>query len=256
MTTHQHILAATAIRRDGQVWIPCIDPGCEAGFHVELVEHRFPRAVCGVPLDLQDVDGVGAIVKLVCDEATHDYQLDTIPLAPGALVLDIGAHVGTVSCYFAKTRPDLRVVAVEPGDLQWTLLERNVYANLPDALPAHQHHAYHVAVTGNRRLVSLTAPSDNSGAGSIYAGGAPTIQSVTLIDVLDEHGPRAGLLKIDCEGAEHEVLTDDVLDRVDFLVGEFHHCPARGHDAHALHARVVDRLGADRVRVTVVEVAP
>jgi len=254
--THPHVPAATGIRRDGRVCIPCAVPECDAGFAFELLEHRFPLAVCGVPLDLQDVEGVGAIVKLACDEATYEYRLDSIPLAPDALVLDIGAHVGTVSCYFAKTRSDLRVVAVEPGDPQWALLSRNVEVNLPPDPPSGRHHAYHVAVTGDRRTVALAQSPMNSGSASIYTDGEATIQSVTLTDLLDEHGPRAGLLKIDCEGAEHEVLTDDVLDRVDYLVGEFHHCPARGHDAHALLDRVRARLGADRVRVTVVEVAP
>lgn len=255
---HVHRWAPTALDiGGGHTAAPCLSPACPAAVVFAIDAVAFPLSVCGVPLDLHDVDGPGAVVKITCYEATHEYQLDTIPIAPGALVLDIGAHVGTVSCYYAKTRPDVRIVAVEPSDVLWELLQQNLHANTTFGPPDGSHHAYHGAVTGDGRGVTVYGDSAaNSGGGSIYSDGAAIYrgESSTLGALLDTHGPCAALLKIDCEGAEHEVLTDDVLTRVDFLVGEFHHAPARGHDAYALLARVRQTLGADKVRVTVVNV--
>lgn len=280
-TPHDHIWSHTALwTAPGELSTPCVFNGCADALVVWQRQHvainTFPLAICGTPLDLRDVDGPGAVVKLVCHEATHVYRLDTIPLEPGDLVLDIGAHVGAVSCWVAKVHPAVEVHAVEPMgklfDLALRNIERNVGAvesmvTISD--PAMHSVEYNVgafrvtvwnrAVTSDGRSVAIVGRlSANSGGASIYDTHLATdeddggwVESVTLESLLTR---RAKLLKIDCEGAEHEVLTDAVLEQVDWLVGEFHHAPSRGHDAHALLARVQAKLGADKVRVTVVNV--
>jgi hypothetical protein len=64
---------------------------------------------------------------------------------------------------------------------------------------------------------------------------------VTLDDIFAEHGlERCKLLKIDCEGSEHEILlSTGVLPRVEHLAGEFHingRLRAQGHSIERLRA--------------------
>lgn len=251
---HVHQWATTALQLlDGRVAAPCADGTCDAAMVFVVQPGAFPLAVCDVPLDLIDLPGAGAVVKVACHEATHDYQLDTIPVPHGGTVLDIGAHVGTVSCYYTKARPDVRVCAIEPVRRLFDLLVRNLAMN-----GGTKARVLHVAVGAADVAVLRGDMGRNTGGATAYGGSGAVIESVPCVSLErlldDNHIDHVDLLKIDCEGAEHDVLTDAVLGRVGFLIGEFHHAPSRGHDAHALLARAQARIGEDRVRVTVVNV--
>lgn len=58
-----------------------------------------------------------------------------------------------------------------------------------------------------------------------------TVRGGTLADILRAAGPRVRLLKLDCEGAEQELLACEDLSRVDEVRGEAHDwCSGRtGH---------------------------
>jgi len=72
--------------------------------------------------------------------------------------------------------------------------------------------------------------TSNSGGTSIYGGGwnaeqTVEVQSITLERIFKWNDiDRCALLKIDCEGAEYEILEagEQYLDRIDWLMGEFH----------------------------------
>jgi hypothetical protein len=109
-------------------------------------------------------------------------------------------------------------------------------------------------VTADRRTLSLARPPSNSGgAGGYYnlTDGYATSQvgSTTLDDIFDEYVPGScRLLKVDCEGAEHKILSpSQVLGRVEWFSGEFHinsRLAANGCSNQALFefvARFVDR---------------
>lgn len=149
---------------------------------------------------------------------------------PGAVVLDIGAHIGSFSM-LAAARGAARVVALEPGSSNFELLQRNAL-NFP--------------VIETRRIAAW--PDDNHGASLIWrpcgthenTGGASVlpvsdISGYTLIDqgaeavgivVFDELLCELGavdILKIDAEGSEYPLLLgSSELGRVRAIVGEYH----------------------------------
>jgi hypothetical protein len=63
-------------------------------------------------------------------------------------------------------------------------------------------------------------------------------------------------LKIDCEGSEHEILrAAHVLDRVEYLSGEFHinaRLTALGHSLEGLRDFAARFIPPERIRVTAV----
>lgn len=225
--THAHDWYPTGLWVDGLFCRPCREPGCTAALcltpdRVESIRDGvFPMAVGGVALDIED-DPRGGVAKIVIRELSDSYLINQMEFKLGDVILDIGAHVGIVSCYIGKRWPEVRIYAFEPVPDNYRRLQRNLAANGVTSVRPFQ-----LALTGNGRRVAMSAdPAVNSGGGSIL-GRNPTLRvpSTTLTNVFAKLAPdRVALLKIDCEGAEYEVLTagETLLDRVDALVGEFH----------------------------------
>lgn len=62
-----------------------------------------------------------------------DYFRSGLELAPGMVVLDIGANIGMFSLELLRRCPGARVLAFEPAPETFGYLERNVRALFPDA---------------------------------------------------------------------------------------------------------------------------
>lgn len=195
--------------------------------------------VNGIDLDLED-HPEGGIVKIVCEEIRNAYGLDEIPFEKGDVALDIGAHVGVVSVYLAKRYPEITVYAFEPVPDNFARLERNI-EGLKNVIPVP------AAVTGDGRVVTLHGNlSQNSGGSSMFVpNGHETFQapSLTLQEIFERYRlERVKLLKLDCEGAEYGILGMDesLLERVDYLVAEFHTPPGDPEKLYELCARHLD----------------
>lgn len=124
---------------------------------------------------------------------------------PGATVLDVGANIGwyTVNCA-AAVGPTGRVVAVEPGAANVSLLLRSVSANRFDnvvTLP--------VALSDRAGIAILQREYGSNGA--LFPNdrrGTPSDQlvSVLTLDLLEGVFDRLDVMKIDVEGIEPLVL--------------------------------------------------
>lgn len=258
---HQHTWLKTGLYGpDGALFIPCQDPTCEAALRLAHTQDTQGRVVGGwgmqagdIPLTIEDAPD-GAVAKIVCKEITQSYHLDALDLQPGDVVIDIGAHVGVVSTYLAKRYAGIRIIAVEPVPANVERLRRNLVANGV----ADQVEVIARAVTSDGRMVAIRGDlSSNSGGSGLHGRGTVlcTVGSMTLAELVRmAGGARVALLKIDCEGAEYEILQahDAPLDHIDRLVGEFHPLPGEQSDALAQHCatyipEVV--IGGTRVRV-------
>jgi FkbM family methyltransferase len=200
-----------------------------------------------------DLTGSTALGSVADDLRRDAYRLADLELTPGDVVVDIGAHVGLVSMAIARRHPRVAVYALEPMPVTFLLLKRNLGRNaVANVIPMQ------VAVTGDGRDLHLQMwPGNTGGATGFLAGRSEEATSVdapgaTLDDLFTGLGiTRCRLLKIDCEGAEHEILTTTgVLDRVDEVRAEFHinaHLEAQGHSIDALAGHVSAAVGADHL---------
>ena len=143
----------------------------------------------------------------------HDYDIPGFVIAKDMIVIDVGANQGFFSLYAASK--GAIVYAIEPCSDNFAVLQENVSTNGVD----NQVKLLNAAVTGRTGKIPLFVGLDASGqilSGTVSTcndnrGGkkvqAREVESVTLDFLLDElHIGRCDFLKMDCEGAEYEIL--------------------------------------------------
>jgi FkbM family methyltransferase len=208
----------------------------------------------GTELFIGDVAGSIAATWVANETFLDEYGLGRIAFDPGDVVIDIGAHVGLFAIYLAKRHPAISVLAFEPDPVNFNNMLANIAANRVMNVVPHP-----LAVTRDARPFTLDRPPGNSAAACGYLGrrdgfARATAASTTLDGIFERFAiARCKLLKIDCEGAEYEILTSTaVLDRVDWLSGEFHVSASlreRGCVAEELMDFVRARIPPERVAV-------
>lgn len=145
-----------------------------------------------------------------------------IPLPPPVRILDIGAHIGLATLYFAGRYPDAQIDSYEANPAAGTLLEKNL-ARLPNAS------AHSVAVGAGESRGELFVedfvgvPTDASIV-SRDPGKVGTLVSVEIRNIRHLIRGPTDIVKIDIEGAEYtclEALAPDPTN-IHCLVVEFH----------------------------------
>jgi FkbM family methyltransferase len=122
-------------------------------------------------------------------------------IAPGSIVIEAGANIGSHTIALARAAG--AVIAIEPQPSLFHLLCANVAMNVPDR--AHPIMAGCGKTAGDMAMPAVNyGVSGNFGAVSLSTEGAiPT--RIIPIDELGFNG-RLGLIKIDVEGMEAEVV--------------------------------------------------
>ena len=148
---------------------------------------------------------------------------------PGEIVVDIGANIGTFSIYAAKVCAASRVISFEPFAENYRLLNKNVEANQLRMVTCVNQ-----AVAGKRACRTLNLDSRDSGSHSLVSGSfehTTEVECCTFQDIFERFGvDRIDYLKMDCEGAEYEILesaTSSHLQRIGRISMEYHDVPNR-----------------------------
>jgi len=140
----------------------------------------------------------------------------------GDTVVDIGAHIGIFSILASKFAGAGKVYSVEPMPENFALLKHNIKANKIRNITAINKALD--KKTGHRKLFI----SENTAAHSFHFKGNKTINVPTItMDrlVRQEKIRHIDFLKMDCEGAEYEVLfncPDKVLRMIKKISLEYH----------------------------------
>lgn len=139
-----------------------------------------------------------------------DYDIPGFTLTTNMTVVDVGANQGFFSLY--ATSKGATVYAFEPCRGNFEILKRNVAKNYME----ERVKLFNAAVTGKNGEVSLFVGLNAAGdilsesvSTAMWNEGSQTrsVESRTLDSVFqDLHIARCDLLKMDCEGAEYEIL--------------------------------------------------
>lgn len=208
----------------------------------------------GTPMNREVIDVGGIQVRRSCKEQdmviVNDilrgdaYRTAIIPgiVEQAQLIVDVGAHIGTFSTLVRRTNREANIFAAEVSSENFGILQAN-HGQDPRV------ELFHGAVTNvadELFLLNAVMP-DGRGAstgGSVvvprarlgnydnyrqpgyeYRVDERPIKKATLRDVLDRYDVGViGLLKLDCEGSEFDILDDFewVRKHVRFIVGEYH----------------------------------
>jgi len=138
------------------------------------------------------------------------------------IVVDIGAHIGTFSLYASQFTS--YIYAFEPVSENYEMLDYNIWNNPSSQYTAIEQKA--VSNTIGKRRIGVT--SWNTGGNSFYQKGdnSEIVETTTLRAIMRKYKlPRIDFLKMDCEGAEFEILfniPDRMLKKIGKIAMECH----------------------------------
>lgn len=164
------------------------------------------------------------IIKEVCID--NDYERVGFKPSDGWNIVDIGAGIGEYAIHLAKRFPNSKILAFEPNPETFEVLKGNLKLNQVLNVTAINR-----AVTGSKS--SELYLGKNPSLDSTVHDSLKTkikIESLTLEEVLS--GSHCDLLKMDCEGAEYDILfasSVNTLGMVKRIVLEWHDLPSRSH---------------------------
>jgi FkbM family methyltransferase len=140
-----------------------------------------------------------------------------VTLDADSIVIDVGANIGDFAVMAARQCPAGRVVAVEPLRSAGRMIEAQARLNRLNNIT--WVHAVLSDRNGTSAANRLNSQYDTA------AGAAEQVESRTLPQLMADHQlERIDLLKLDCEGAEWDILpsAESVLPRVRQIAMEFH----------------------------------
>ncbi len=152
------------------------------------------------------------------------YNPRGFDIKPNDVVVDIGAHAGIftiLASYFAKQG---QVYAFEPFKENYNLLLENINLNKIKNIQA-----FNKAVSDSSgKLKFYVSTSKNKGQNSVYQLGESqkevVVEKISFKDFIKKI-PKIDFLKIDCEGAEYEILfslSKKELQKIKKISMEFH----------------------------------
>ena len=155
------------------------------------------------------------------------YERFGFAVQDGWTVVDIGGGIGDYTIFAAYGRPNAQVLAFEPFPESFQLLRENLDLNQIDNVEIFSQ-----AVSSQEGTLQFGSPSSDplsmqTAHGLLApAGHALQVPAVSLASIINgPAGGRIDLLKLDCEGAEYDILlnsTPAVLEKIDRIVMEYH----------------------------------
>jgi FkbM family methyltransferase len=135
-----------------------------------------------------------------------NYTRNFVPIAKDSIVVDVGAHIGSFSIMVARSA--YKVLAFEPEPNNYQMLKKNMELNHLENMSI-----FEMAVSGISGYQDIyTCQGGSSADYSLYKRGITNIKTgrirtISIEDIIErEDLPRIDFLKLDCEGAEHDIL--------------------------------------------------
>jgi FkbM family methyltransferase len=121
------------------------------------------------------------------------------------VIVDIGANMGCFSIFAADLCKNATILCYEPESKNFEILSKNITENhFQDRV-----HAYQYAVAGDagsRELIVGESPLNSLVINSQSSRRQP-VSCITLSEIMTGHNlPKIDFLKINCEGAEYEII--------------------------------------------------
>jgi len=181
-----------------------------------------------------DTADMVVIIENFDNESKYDYFLERHQVE-NPTIIDIGANIGSFSIFAAKKYPHSKILCYEPDLKNFKVLKKNLKINNINSV-----NAYNKAVSKTNEIIKLY-PQEDGKFGTVAVSTVrprPTfteVQSITLEKIFEDNDlDKCDLLKIDCEGAEYEILfnsTEELFKKIKLISIEYHNLKNfRGED--------------------------
>jgi len=145
-------------------------------------------------------------------------------------VLDVGAHIGTFARLWHERNPAAKIICIEACPENVPLLRRNVgpFAEVIHGACTYEAGPLHF-------LNAVSSPAGQSTGGSTVLTSIPQavdpqyrvdnrpLPRITVHEILERFGwPHIDMLKLDCEGSEYSILSGAPIEKIAFILGEYH----------------------------------
>ena len=183
------------------------------------------------------------VMREVLIEQTYRQVLPLLPPRP-LRVVDVGAHIGSFTVWLHRTHGISEGFCFEPDVDSFTVCEFNLRRN---GCPAT---VQQLAVGGRTREENFWSDATTAARHSLQrrstssTAAARRVQVVGFAEWLRSVPGRFDVLKLDCEGAEWELLDEaaDAFSRFDVVVAEVHHDPTGAErDGRSIDAILTNR---------------
>jgi FkbM family methyltransferase len=190
------------------------------------------------------------IVREVLVEETYKPILPLLPTS-AVRVVDVGAHIGAFTVWLHRSHGISEGFCVEPDAESFAACQFNLRMNACSHVNVQQ-----LALGGTTREGELWADATTHARNSLQRRASSTgqhgqtVQVVAFSDWLSEVPGQFDLLKLDCEGAEWEMLdaAPEVFSRFNVIVAEIHHDPTGAGRNGDFLAGVLAKLGFHTIR--------
>lgn len=144
------------------------------------------------------------------------------------VVVEIGAHIGIFSIFAAQLARNGKVYSFEPMPANYEMLQRNIILNKANnIIPVNKA----VSDKKGKKEFHLSSSEIYTGEHSFFLRGDKLmktieVETLSLENIVKDHNiSEIDFLKMDCEGAEYEILfnvPDDILRRIKQISMECH----------------------------------
>jgi FkbM family methyltransferase len=182
----------------------------------------------------QDPSTYGCINEIVNN---NEYLLHNFTDNKDQYFLDIGANCGIATIILAKQNPASTIISFEPDPTVFKVLEKNVIMNNLTNVKLHNK----AVSKKDTKTLKLILWDEYSGANTTCSFindinnfahknlSQCEVECICLDEIIDTYSiNNIKLLKIDCEGAEYEILYGSEYFKngmIENMVGEFHNLP-------------------------------
>lgn len=202
----------------------------------------------------QDVEGSETLMHLEREVIRGDeYGFDTMKFEDGDVIVDIGANVGLVSIVLGKLFPNTKIYSFEAQPTNYSNFLKNIELNEVKNIVPHNLAVY----SKDDETLEISLNTINTGSSSCFKQGdvMEKINTICLDTIIKRYGiEKIKFLKIDCEGAEFDILLGSELItkiNVDNIGIEIHRfMKNHGKDVNELQ-NLVERISKNKPKIKI-----
>ena len=152
----------------------------------------------------------------------QEYSDDDFPISNDDVIIDVGAHIGLFALFASQFCKNGKIFCYEPIKENYKILIENIEMNqIQNIFPNN------LAVTKETSRVKIFLNDDQSGHSMfIQNKNFVEVDSKSLSDIFIDNGIKeCDFLKLDCEGAEYEIvesLSSDLFTKINKTAIEYH----------------------------------